>query len=908
MAIVAQATSKATQGRKRPTKACANPMFEKWLEEWKQEAQERGLNSVHTYRKALYSLRQYPLPLKDGQEAKKLPNFGDKIAKMLDKKIQEHGENLANIGSNIDTAGSDQTNGVVVSTVGKRTHPSVNGNASAIDPPVTIRQEPLSPAKKRRKINREYVPLHRSGGYAVLVALLKAQQNGDCGDYMVKKDLQKAAQPFCDASFTTPEPGCHYTAWSSVSTLIKKGLLTKSSTVPAKYALTDVGKEMAQKLVNVDSTCVQQPSSSPPQHPPASQETEEVLEASLPRPWLLHQEDGNSGQLSNKQTSISRKKKKFSEKELPPAVLHPFPSNSIPSPSYSDSDDSELLPGDYILNGFSQSSRLSGNSPKFWYVDNDGNFVHEKNKAAILFNSDTFSTSFLIKCQRTDLESSNWHYAIDKSRSCKGDNVHAFISDIDAPELCFPPPVWLTPPYHNVVPTTKPSSSATTTTAVHDHSIVLLSSDSEDDDELPSLAQRIGFATRTTCNGLTSRNCVKQTTVADMNKERNVEIRLEDSQPKGSNHIPATSVTGSKSSPVASCMAGMAALKRHSGHEDVVVITTVPCTSANTKTACCLDSQTSTKPPLTQPSSSLVGCDHSKCSRRVLHPGDYEVILYIDNIEANNKSNVSSLLLSELTKNGIKCKVCKLQIGDFLWVAKPSDGQGAELVLDHIVERKRMDDLCSSIIDRRFAEQKFRLSNCGIHHVIYLIEEFGSSGRFSIPASSLNQAITNTQIIEGFHIQRTQNFQETISYLTFMTRCLQQLYSNTRLEEHSVECVMSAIKQSSPSAAVGSGVVNLMSFSAFNTASVKNKVMTVTEMFAKHIMQIPGFSADKAESMVTRFPTPRSLYEAYEKCGSIEKRPLLLEHIKYGCTNRNLGQSLSTVVHDLYWRGNQVIV
>ena len=107
MAIVAQATSKATQGRKRPTKACANPMFEKWLEEWKQEAQERGLNSVHTYRKvrglalfritleiqkfnttiftlvfsihfqALYSLRQYPLPLKDGQEAKKLPNFGE---------------------------------------------------------------------------------------------------------------------------------------------------------------------------------------------------------------------------------------------------------------------------------------------------------------------------------------------------------------------------------------------------------------------------------------------------------------------------------------------------------------------------------------------------------------------------------------------------------------------------------------------------------------------------------------------------------------------------------------------------------------------------------------------------------------------------------------------------------------
>lgn len=35
-----------------------------------------------------------------------------------------------------------------------------------------------------------------------------------------------------------------------------------------------------------------------------------------------------------------------------------------------------------------------------------------------------------------------------------------------------------------------------------------------------------------------------------------------------------------------------------------------------------------------------------------------------------------------------------------------TDGQGAELVLDHIIERKRMDDLSMSIIDGRFAEQK----------------------------------------------------------------------------------------------------------------------------------------------------------------------------------------------------------
>jgi len=136
-------------------------------------------------------------------------------------------------------------------------------------------------------------------------------------------------------------------------------LLTKSSTVPAKYALTDVGKEMAQKLVNVDSTCVQQPSL--PQHLPASQETEEVLEETLPRPWLHHQEDGNNELLSNKQSLVSRKENLIPEKELPSAVLHSLPSNSIPSPSFSNSDidDNELLlPGNSILSRFSQPNRI----------------------------------------------------------------------------------------------------------------------------------------------------------------------------------------------------------------------------------------------------------------------------------------------------------------------------------------------------------------------------------------------------------------------------------------------------------------------------------------------------------------------------------------------------------------------
>lgn len=82
---------------------------------------------------------------------------------------------------------------------------------------------------------------------------------------------------------------------------------------------------------------------------------------------------------------------------------------------------------------------------------------------------------------------------------------------------------------------------------------------------------------------------------------------------------------------------------------------------------------------------------------------------------------------------GVKFSVRNLNVGDFLWIAKeivhvvpgnnckPCDfwflslslsidqlrlPESREIVLEYIIERKRMDDLSDSIIDRRFHEQK----------------------------------------------------------------------------------------------------------------------------------------------------------------------------------------------------------
>jgi crossover junction endonuclease MUS81 len=64
-------------------------------------------------------------------------------------------------------------------------------------------------------------------------------------------------------------------------------------------------------------------------------------------------------------------------------------------------------------------------------------------------------------------------------------------------------------------------------------------------------------------------------------------------------------------------------------------------------------------------------------------------------------------------KEGIACKSANLPLGDFVWLY---DGK----VLDYIVERKKADDLVSSIFDGRYKEQKYRLRGSGFTNIYYL--------------------------------------------------------------------------------------------------------------------------------------------------------------------------------------------
>ncbi|XP_034378733.1 structure-specific endonuclease subunit MUS81 isoform X2 [Arvicanthis niloticus] len=282
-----------------------------------------------------------------------------------------------------------------------------------------------------------------------------------------------------------------------------------------------------------------------------------------------------------------------------------------------------------------------------------------------------------------------------------------------------------------------------------------------------------------------------------------------------------------------------------------------------------------------------------------LRPGEYRVLLCVDIGETRGAGHRPEML-RELQRLHVPHTVRKLHVGDFVWVAQetsPRDPERpGELVLDHIVERKRLDDLCSSIIDGRFREQKFRLKRCGLGRRVYLVEEHGSV-HLSLPESTLLQAVTNTQVIDGFFVKRTMDIKESAGYLALLTKGLERMYQGHTLRSHPWGTPGDAGSEAKPST---NPLCSLLTFSDFNAEAVKNKAQSVREVFARQLMHVRGLSGEKAAALVDRYSTPARLLAAYDACATTKEQETLLSTVKCGRLQRNLGPALSRTLYQLY--------
>lgn len=261
-----------------------------------------------------------------------------------------------------------------------------------------------------------------------------------------------------------------------------------------------------------------------------------------------------------------------------------------------------------------------------------------------------------------------------------------------------------------------------------------------------------------------------------------------------------------------------------------------------------------------------------------LQPGSFTVHLVLDVREVRAQTD-RDYMRNELAKKGVTAIMRSLELGDAVWVAKCHDpeflgrhgAEGDEVVLDWIVERKRLDDLIGSIRDGRFNEQKFRLRRSGIKNVIYLVEEIAlDPTRFEKYEEAVQSAIASTQVVSGYFLKKTQKMDDTVHYLARMTMLLKKMY-----EKDSVLAIPTNIittqnylpllkhfREASPS------ISYHVSYPAFASLVSKSDVMTLRDVYLKMLMCTRGVTGEKAVEIQKRWKTPYDFVRAFDVCGS----------------------------------------
>lgn len=260
----------------------------------------------------------------------------------------------------------------------------------------------------------------------------------------------------------------------------------------------------------------------------------------------------------------------------------------------------------------------------------------------------------------------------------------------------------------------------------------------------------------------------------------------------------------------------------------------------------------------------------------MVEPGAFNIELVVDVREIRSKTD-RDYMQNNLIKRGLKPIMKALDLGDFVWVAKLIDenylfsrgAEGSEVMLDYIVERKRLDDLVSSIKDRRFTEQKFRLEKSGVKNKIYIIEEYSSVD--TSYETAIATAIASTQVINNFFVKKTQRMDDTIDYLVRMTHLLKKKYESKPLRIIPTNIITTGnylpllkhLEKTEPRKNYH------ISFPAFSSLTSKSDSLTLRDVFLKMLMCTRGLTGEKAIELQKRWPTPNALAEAYRE---IEKR------------------------------------
>ncbi len=301
-----------------------------------------------------------------------------------------------------------------------------------------------------------------------------------------------------------------------------------------------------------------------------------------------------------------------------------------------------------------------------------------------------------------------------------------------------------------------------------------------------------------------------------------------------------------------------------------------------------------------------------------LPPGTFTIELILDTREVRAKTD-RDYMQQELAKQGITPTVRALELGDAMWVARcktpgylaqhgGSADDGDEVVLDWIVERKRLDDLLGSLRDGRFHEQKFRLRRSGVPNVVYLVEEISmDAAHFQRYEEAVQSALAAMQVVNGYFVKRTVKMDETIRYLAALTGMLREVYGGRALSviptavltTRNYLPLLGHLRETRP------GESHHVSYAAFASLASKSSNMALRDLFLKMLMCTKGVMGEKAMEIQRVWKTPNGFVKAYEGCGEGEegrrrKMELVSSRLGHLVARKKIGKPLSQKLAEVW--------
>tara|TARA_Y100000389_G_C17423066_1_gene497899 strand:+ start:70 stop:828 length:759 start_codon:yes stop_codon:yes gene_type:complete len=239
---------------------------------------------------------------------------------------------------------------------------------------------------------------------------------------------------------------------------------------------------------------------------------------------------------------------------------------------------------------------------------------------------------------------------------------------------------------------------------------------------------------------------------------------------------------------------------------------------------------------------------------------DYREKKLIDQFK-NNKNN----------KNNQNYIISNLDIGDI--IIKYNEH------IIYIIERKTISDLCSSILDGRYREQKERLlSNFNTCQIIYIIEGDYKTYKNPIPYKTILSTIVNSNLRDNISVLYSKNINDTYDYINLITKKIEKKELNiSNIETTETTETNNNIELNK------SGNIN-------NIIKVKKKDNLTPNIYYLTILsQIPGCSINIAKEIQKYAPSILDLYIKYNEEG-IDK----LQNIIIG--KKKLGSKIATKI------------